>query len=757
MRFSRALLFSALVGLAALPACSLKINEEERPAAGISVNPVQEGCLSNVGPVLDRYFDGEISEKEFDSFWVCLIKSFQTFSENTKGKAADHYAPEELAAFLQRFFLKGKAIPPSLVLEFMKLKQGILGGRTDQITRAELRDIVRIMQVIRRETLRLRPHLPLGSESILKRSMSEEKFEEAMDALQVAMTGIGKAFEGSIGTYSFADMSQLVAELGTFLYGHENTPRAWVTDTIRFIGVLKPAKSVLVAPPASELRQSDWTQLFNLAPRYFSLYLRYSYYMHMPHDLHHGKGLSRLNRLVADVFPLLEQSVSNHPTGRIDYAELNDLLVALAERDMLPVQLATAQALVPVIFLKIFKAEGEAAIAANGVSKANLARAREITLFFTEGLTALEGLFRAAFGETDFATRSLTRENMQRATLEHLIGWTKEKNEISKAAAEAILLTLNEIGTIFPNNASVVYVAAGKPLNQYSFSHMARIHMLRSANRLLLAAYSSSRTGFTKAESGALFQDLFPVLVDLGMLAPDNKKSLESRVFESSLFLYSSNGDEIMSMNEAIEEEALVISTISKSAQIHQTIGERCKSSARDAKEEFLVEPRCYRSTFISGASSFWDHIPGFADYFHKAKADDKNDVIDNISSFTRKGRLQSLYALGDTQAFMLMPYYVEVLFSRFDTNRDGQLDRNEAEVAFAVFRPFLAKKAGDLGYTDPKDHHAMFTYMLAYGTMPNESAIDKTRYAWWRYVDEGNFQADRGRLVRIFAKLMSF
>jgi len=49
MRFKQATL---LVSLAlAVGACTLKLNEQEAPKATISVNPVQEGCLSNVGPV----------------------------------------------------------------------------------------------------------------------------------------------------------------------------------------------------------------------------------------------------------------------------------------------------------------------------------------------------------------------------------------------------------------------------------------------------------------------------------------------------------------------------------------------------------------------------------------------------------------------------------------------------------------------------------------------------------------------------------
>ena len=125
------------------------------------------------------------------------------------------------------------------------------------------------------------------------------------------------------------------------------------------------------------------------------------------------------------------------------------------------------------------------------------------------------------------------------------------------------------------------------------------------------------------------------------------------------------------------------------------------------------------------------------------------------MQSFLRKGKSANAeYTKGDTQAFILLPYYVEMLFSRFDRDGNGEIDNDEANRAYPVFRPFLSKKATEKGLNKPEDHYAVFNFLLAYRELPTE---DKWEFAIRRYLlGPKKFSVNRSQVVEIFAKLLS-
>src|SRR4051812_29192473 len=63
--------------------------------------------LANAGPAITRYLSGEASVAETLSPWDSAIRSLTLFTERTQGEREGVYSPQELRAFLEKYFLDG--------------------------------------------------------------------------------------------------------------------------------------------------------------------------------------------------------------------------------------------------------------------------------------------------------------------------------------------------------------------------------------------------------------------------------------------------------------------------------------------------------------------------------------------------------------------------------------------------------------------------------------------------------------------------
>jgi hypothetical protein len=740
------------LSILSLTACSLRLNEEvEHPK--INVNPLQSGCLSQGGDVMQRFLDASITDPELEGFFNCLDKAVVTFTDNTKGASSNQFKGTEIAGFLSKYFMNGKVIEPSFTNEIMILKQALMGGSSVHLTREELEKIRALLRVVKTEMVAMRPHMPMNVNTFLEKKYSPEQFETALATFQGSMNRIGQALAGSQSSYSFDRLAALLKEVKLFLYAELEGQETWVDEAVRLSYALRPAKSIFIAPPRDEILTTDWAKLYHLGPLYYSLYLKADFYTRSESEFTHGPGLAKLDLLFADMISLLRQAVKNQPNGSVASGDLEDLIEALHKNDKLPVKVDAANSLLRFVLVRLF--QGRSPKKNFEITLSSLDKLEDTFQFTTEGLRAIETAFRKEFGDDDYASKSMSHTSFSRIANNALLAGTIHKNEVSSDAVQAVKFAAENVRTIFPNDSTTVFIPADKSRPRLSLSHMVKMHLLTSVNRLVFQAY-----GGRKAESLRESQvvdaadELFPVLEEFGWASGDTKASIPKRLFEASLFLYSSDGETRVNMAEALELEALLASTLTRAAKLHEDVADNCKTRKKDNKGNELVSAPCYRNQFLKHVKRNWAYIPGLATFFTQKSDADQKALFLTMESFLRKGQGEKDFTIGDSQSFVLLPYYIELLFSRFDADNNGLLDNAEADKAYPVFRPFLAAKAAEHGLNSPEDHHALFSFLLGYQTLPTEM---KSTWVWRRYL-AGNkpFQVDRGHVIQIFQKLLS-
>lgn len=751
---SNRLLTLSLLSLIALAGCSLRLND---PVEKTNVN-VSVGCLTGAGEKINAFAEGRASAAELDGFWNCAEKAFNTFYSHTEGSTTDAYKPEELGSFLSKYFLKGKPVPAGLMHEAMVLKQAVFGGRSDRLTKNELLSLLRVIKVGRRITMRLRPHMPIRHEQFVARRYSGEQFEEALAAFQEGMALLGETLKNSHGTYLVDNQDALLRELKEFLYPENDGKTHWVDNLTRWSRAMRPAKALFVAPPKDEIRPGDWQIVYRMAPRYYALYLRARFYGGGDANLFRGPGLRFTEQLFAEFGELFRLALEAQPNQEIPSEAVDELIDAMGETGLLPGDLkpATLRAFTRVLFGKIL---GSAANDSYRINAQTLQQLSQHFYFGTEGLRAVEALARHHLNDERAFTGFVRVADAKKTPRSKLIEATAFQNELSEEAVDAVLKTVGDVRTIFPEGGAHVYIPDGMATAPLTFHHMTRLHLLRTLNRLLMQTYGKpGATELREKEFYAAVDDLFPIIRELGFADEETRLGLKDRLREASLFLPSSDGRQDLTMAEALELEALLWSAVSRAGVVHAKLATVCPTVGEDAKKRPHLEIKCVLNQFRKNGGDVWSYVPGFAAYFKGLSERDREALVDRFNRFLRKKEpAGGAFRQGNAQAFVLFPYYVELLFHRFDKNENGKLENAEADAAYPVFRPFLAEMAAKKGLTENQDHKALFAYIIKYRAIPSKENLgDLITYGWHRYVyGDPTFAADRGQVVEIFQLLI--
>src|SRR5262249_41903915 len=115
-------------------------------------------CLNEVPPVLQNVFKGVIDEKGVDQSVTCINHTLDEFQEKTSDQV---YPSGAIVKFFNKYLLADNKISDSFQAELVKLKQVVLGGQQDAITREEIKKLQEEFVILGQEIKRIGPHLPL--------------------------------------------------------------------------------------------------------------------------------------------------------------------------------------------------------------------------------------------------------------------------------------------------------------------------------------------------------------------------------------------------------------------------------------------------------------------------------------------------------------------------------------------------------------------------------------------------------------------
>jgi hypothetical protein len=341
------------------------------------------------------------------------------------------------------------------------------------------------------------------------------------------------------------------------------------------------------------------------------------------------------------------------------------------------------------------------------------------------------------------------------------IGLKEFHTKVSKMAAQykaknALSLAVSQIKdnllapqNLFLNSEKILTIANSERNQIFAkISSMTYLNNVRAMVEMAFIGYLSKSKSFLASVSEDEFEifikELMPLLKRMGWLRKAKETFAASRFLEGNLFTPSANGDEELSFQEGVELVVMLISGVARSRELVMKTNSQCHPDTQD-----FASIDCYRTIFYENRKSIYEGMPfwlKFEDGLSRNENAEFNSYLEQGAEAEASG--DEIY-VPDLMLLTNLAQYIEMVFTRFNTNFDSILDTNEAMNAYPVFRGLLTQLSK---LDDPTQVRAVFAYILKYGKVPDRSIGGMIEFvSWSNNSSSWDLRVDRKQLAKIF------
>lgn len=770
---------------AVISGCQLNTQESAEPPLPFKLGGATANCFTPSLASVEKYFKSAASAEEIDTAFTCFsgaLDMFVTFSRGSR--QSDSYSAQELRTFLERYFLGGLRLSDSLLEEVMRVKQALLGGAGDHLSKKEIYRLIEVLETLRREANRLRLHVSLLNLSIPQDdpSLDPVLLEQAISDFAFSMDTLGALLGQSKQIYRVESMKTLLMEFQGLYQGSSTWKGpSWFSEKMPLIAA---TKALIIRPNGNEILPNEWKPLFSNIGRIYGLFLRLRYAM-SGRDLFRDEGLNQLEIGLTEVFDIFSVALASKNDGKIGYALINAVLDGLevtnstspavtdsTSPEALPLKIQTIRELVPVLLERIFNPILQEGIvsaprldprdsqsargvreAQGGITPVNLGRIREALFSWIEMQRLWSRLELEAVRRNPALAGQPVPMKMVREIWGALQPVNREAWEDLKSLFDRPLpLATRPSGTLQFLRAKDMVV---------DFESFKNLNWKQAIVRTLGYGYVADpkglrMSGVTLEQFEEVFHDLRATAVDLKFLSPNDRTIWKTGFNIGNMFLFSSNADDRLGFHEAVDLFVFSFASSSIAKKIRADVDLNCTALEPDDMKLPKIEAKCWRGRVQAGYSSFFEDLPGWVKETGRFGAGSWRRFFGNLETASRKvenptGPLSS----SEMDRAISIQHYIESMFTRWDSNRDGVLTQTEATKAFFLFKQLLRNASG---FSDEQEVLALYMYLLAYGNPPDDSRFgDIVKWMWWKgnpVVWEARVRASRARVTQIFGAL---
>lgn len=754
--------------------CQLNTQENVPGEAPLKLSGPTENCMSESLKSLEAYFKGVSKAEQIDEAFRCVSGALDMFKMYGRGSTErDSFSSSELRAFFERHFLRDVKLTDSFLNEVMRVKIAILGGSPERLTKAELDRLIEVVDVLRVEAIRLRPYIEILNQRLPTdgAAVDPSLLEQALSDFTFTMDTLGTLLGRSHQPYKLENLQTLLNEFQGLYSGRSNWKGPeWFAQQM---GLIASAKSLLIRADGYTILPSEWQLLFGHIGRIYGLYLRVKYAM-QGRDLFYGDGLAQIEIGVLEISGILEEAIAAKGTGVIPYDVLIDFILAVGASGSfdLPIQATTIVGLLKPLLEQIFNPiivntagakpldpKDPMSIRAErreqgGLTAINLQRMRETMLGWVETQQLWEKLERDVYAQNPSIAigqpipLKLVRPIWAAYSAVYQEPWADLKSIFDRPIPPSTRAN----GTlIFESSKTVVY-------DRKSFAELNwKQQIVRSIGYGYISDPEGLRmTGITLDQFGRVFADFQQLGLDLKFLDDSDTDIWKTGFSVSNIFLFSSNGDDRIGYHEAVDLFVISFASGVIRDSVEADLLLNCKLGPDDIAGKPMIEAACWRKRLKTGYPTFFADIPGWRDQMDDRSSGTWNSFFDNMEKASRKatnptGPLMS----SERSRAVLVHHYIESLFTRWDSNRDGRLSLYEADKSYFLFKRLLKDASG---FKKDDEVRALFFYLLAYGEPPDDGNLgDIVKWLWWKSNPEewpSRVGANRERLAKIFGNL---
>lgn len=758
--------------------CGLNTGENAPSRTPPSYSGAGFSCVGKIPEHFDLFVNDQLSEQQITDFVRCLQKAFTTFAQLTRGRDATTYTPDEIRRFLHEFFLGDKRISDELLRQFMVIKQTMVGGDSERISRAELYTAVEILEELRTEAIRLKPHIPvLNPKMAVKQDPAHlgERLAEADAALRHSIQVISSRLQKSKKSYPLVNLHGFLVEFRRFIGWEDHFQEAIPVDD--WVNFLRVFRQITVAPNQPDVvRPEDWVPLLQSLSNWYLVFLQYEVGVKNQPVLS-GSGLQNTKLLAREVFKLTEQSILQQDGGTVTFEQFDDLTQAVQKLHWLPekVRPSSVQTALRGLITRVL---GNPDVPAGrrksrGLRIAELVRARELFDRWADVQDQIE----INYGK-DRSAQNRSAPNLKMRPVMN----TAVRSKLQSLAADSDwdeFLRVRDLikRPLFPDELYRIWLipenqSPGRGVRlEFGFHNLSIMNLLRSGTSLIFRGYaekSASRTswdsGITSDEMQAFYSDFREIGIDIGFVDKRNVNTGSRAFIEGNLFTYASDGLVLeddgprsrLTFIETMELFAFLYSGGAMASDMYDDLQNKCENGPLDLNDKPKLRRACVLARLPELLDGLLVNMPGLRQFLRISPEEVRQNYARTMleTAFSPLHSHPEWVEANELSTLAVVLHYSEAVMTRYDVNRDGLLTNSEIGAAVEVFRGFIKKFAKEKLNRDLSDRQAAgaFYYILTYKEMPSSW----TDIFWPSYISVGKLSLNRYELSTVFRVIIA-
>jgi hypothetical protein len=745
--FSAGVCLSACLFLAfSVSGCAFFLGSKAKnPPAELSFDG--DDCIKNVGHDIRRWWGGELQSAS--GTIDCVIQAMDQFAERTSGKNPESWSKGEFANFIDTYFPRPEADAPSAgywIEELLKLKQAIIGGSNDRLTRTEMGRARALLIKLKPELDLLSPHLNIALfRSEQAAAGVTKEVASAVNRLSRLLAEETLLTERARPPYEVEAFFKLAQRFGTQFDDQES-----------WLALAESGKAVFAGGPSRYVIAHEWPGLIEAFGRAWGVALSFRYELMQSEDIF-GRDLPQVERVLNELLELADTSISAQgPRSKgVSVERLSALIDALEGRSMIPAHLkaSTLKKLLPKILGKMLY--GNSFEDKEEKSKSlDYAQVNSLRLALRDWLAGQKEVLRVYDTRETLAPLAITRElSRPRAGLEP----AAESSE-GRLARTQLATFLQKGRPLVRDQETRLIIMPTENLPAMMRRDLDFLNLLRAGVAMLFRGYSydkrptSLAPSLKESEVTEFYWDIRDFGKELGLVDIRNNAAASRTITETNLFLSVSDGDDRITHHEAIEWFNVVLSAGLLADRIYASMERECATNIMDifAKRKLRVD--CFRRRFKNDIGTLVPNLPGLVSWYKKnPKLADEFQVAWENASISN-GYMAEVIDSSDLRGLIPVLHYVENIMTIYDANRNGVLDTEELWKAFPNMSLVIRKMAQGQAEEEWKQK-AIFTWILTFRSIPTTDWIGGAKIALWSTgMRLWSGTADRMRLMEVLA-----
>lgn len=714
-----------------LGACGGYLNGDKKKQTAIELDREKFKCLNEVPQDLKDFSAGMIQNKRIESSVECVQSALTYFSLRTEGSVKEGYTSSDMRSFFGKYFLKENVFSENLGSEFMLLKQALIGGSGQFITRQEIDQVQSMLEYFKKESVLINPHIPLILGTIKDQKYSEDEISNAIIVIRHFAHGLLEKTQLVQSNYEYSQFQSFIKEFSLFIRGQK--PLAVYENLGQYIPLIEAVKNFLIGQKAVLDTREDWKDSLDSVIDLFHVGLKYRYRIRGTH-LNNAVELQKMSSFVFKFIDLIEHSQQMKSRGYIPLSAIDSVIDQISLITKLPFGLSSAatKKTYRILISRFLDARHSGDLrGVDGLKLSHLVQLRKEILtwrlnqdfidqlqYDKNGLATLAQVV-PQFNQFPFIERiqMLTQDDlMQKDLFNHLQDFAYVLNKkiplhFNKDAKFVIAENYNQIG--------------------YTWNSFTLYNLYFMMSRLLHTGYNvqfAANLKDSQLDSQSLYQ-WYDEFRDLGIAIkafdPRSLNSGKRSFLEANLFTYYGNGDAFLSFYETFEYISLIFSSGLATTPVLRNImlENNCALPMKDVFGHPWLKEDCFKLQLKKNFYKIFDNMPSMSRFITGLNNQQWDSVYQSLMNSSRNdprtvGRIES----SDIRTLVTIIHYIESLMIVYDRNHDQFLDVQEIDFAAIRFFPFFKK----LKKIDDEAQIKMgFRFLLVYGRVPTD----------WEYV----------------------